>query len=139
MTHLREIMKKLAAEHPDRVSEGVVPSSSSPEDLRGFIQESYRNKLTTCTPGMLQYELAWLCDRIEALELCVCQPEMFGEIGGLARAERMLADSRVEMSVLEEHLRERNIDALSHRHEVHPGEHAWEVTCHTLREKWGMD
>ena len=135
MSHLREIMQKLAEAHSE-LPRGTMDETSSAH-LKDNLEE-YRSKIGSCNTGMLQYEWAWLNEHIEALELCVCQPAMGREIGGHAHAEQLLAESKQQKSALEELFQQRRIHPAVHHHEIHPGEHAWDVRNEMTKKNWGM-
>lgn len=137
MSHLREIMQKLAQAHRELQSGKMDDSSAASELLKANLDE-YLSKIKACNTGMLQYEWAWLNEHIDALQLCVCQPEMWREIGGHGHAERLLAESKQQRSALEELFKKRGIHPAAHHHEIHPGEHAWDVRSEISKRNWGM-
>jgi hypothetical protein len=132
MSYLRQIMQKLANSDAKR---GRRMATDSGELLKLHIDD-YQGKLEACTPGMLQYEWAWLKEHLESLELCQAHEAMGEELGGQENVVRLLAKTRQFQTALEEELNKRMLHPARHPHPIHPGDHAWDVDDDSMRKIW---
>lgn len=135
MSTLREIMQRLAEVDSKRTKGNQADFS---ELLKCHVDE-YQSKLETCTPAMLQYEWTWLLEHIEALELCLAQPTMCHQLGGLTRVESLVEESKQFQIALEEMFHQRMIHPARSPHPVNPVEHAWEVSEDRIKQAWGIN
>ena len=87
---------------------------------------------------MLDYEVAWLDQHIETLELCFRQPAMLASAGGAQRVGRLLEESLRFRRLLEQCRRSRGLGEAVTRASVLATEHAWELTDPSLRRAWGF-
>lgn len=133
MSYLRLIMQRLH----DRSS--VEPADHPGESslLEGHL-ELYDARLRGCSDAMLEYEVAWLDQHIETLELCSRQPAMLASAGGPQRVGRLLEESRRFRQLLEQCRRSRGLAEAVTRAAVVATEHAWELTDPSLRRAWGF-
>lgn len=138
MSTLRQIMQRLAESRSIKSTERRHQSADDSELLKCHVDE-YQYKLETCTAAMLQYEWAWLREHIDALELCLTQPEMRQEIGGERHVYALLEESKEFQVVLEEMFRKRMVHPVNLSFPVSASEHAWEISQETVRRAWGID
>lgn len=139
MSYLREIMQRLTE---TRSGEARGPAPAGGEDPGPRLEEhlrAYEERLGRCTPAMLRYEWAWLEEHIEALELCLSQPEMVSTAGGSARVQVLLAESGRFRERLRQCMEERSVETALHRGTLVSTEHAWELTHPAIRAQWGID
>jgi hypothetical protein len=132
MSHLRDIMQRLAAAHT-AATPGPVPQTSLPR------LETYRQRLDQCSEAMLLYEWAWLHQHLEDLELCAANSEMAQAAGGEHHVQQMGLQAEACQQALAEEFRGRGLQPERQAHSVASGEHAWEVSNDTLRRAWGLD
>ncbi|MFM7550911.1 MAG: hypothetical protein ACKO8I_19020 [Cyanobacteriota bacterium] len=89
MSYLREIMQRLNA-----ASAGQAAGQAAGADpWLGLHSQHYAEQLSACSEAMLRYELAWLEQHRETLELCRVQPDMLQVAGGERHLEQMLQES----------------------------------------------
>ncbi|MEY4353356.1 MAG: hypothetical protein RLZZ609_1597 [Cyanobacteriota bacterium] len=137
MSYLREIMQKLAEANPNRPIEGGRFRADDRELLKLHV-DAYQTQLESCDLAMLQYEWAWWTEHIEALELCLTQPEMREQIGGSEQTERLLEESRECQNTLIDEMKKRMVHPSGHAHAIHPSEHAWQLSSETIKRDWGI-
>jgi len=89
-------------------------------------------------PAPLRYELAWLEQHREALELCRVQPDMLQVAGGERHLQQMLQESEPFERLLEAEIARRGLSPDPHRHAVVANEHAWELSQAAIRRAWGI-
>jgi len=135
MSTLRQIMQRLA-EAESKQGKGSLTDFS--ELLKCHVDE-YQSKLESCTPAMLQYEWTWLNEHIQALELCLAQPAMCHEIGGITRVEVLVEESKQFRIALVEMFHQRMIHPARHPHPINPIEHAWELSENRIKQAWGIE
>ena len=134
MTYLREIMQRLNAASAQKAgSEGVAA-----DPLLGLHSQHYADQLAGCSEAMLRYELAWLEQHREALELCRVQPEMLQVAGGERHLQQMLQETEQFEQLLAAEIARRGLSPDPHRHAVVANEHAWELSHPTIRQAWGI-
>jgi hypothetical protein len=134
MTYLREIMQRLNAASTQTVgNEGVAA-----DPLLGLHSQHYAHQLASCSEAMLRYELAWLEQHREALELCRVQPEMLQVAGGERHLEQMIQETEQFEQLLEAEITRRGLSPDPHRHAVVANEHAWELSHPAIRQAWGI-
>lgn len=134
MSHLREIMQKLAAAHPgagSAASQQLWASTGQPE--------AYRHQLEQCTAEMLHYEWTWLLQHREDLQHCSANPAMAQAAGGSQHVQRLISQSEACLELLAGECERRGLQPERQAHSVAPGEHAWEVSNSTIRQQWGLD
>jgi hypothetical protein len=126
MSHLREIMKRLGVrssgaggDHPDHVA-------------------TYARHLDACSAPMLQYEWSWWEQHLEALELCLAQPQMLATLGGASRVRQLLEDGEQCRDRLRQRLDQLGLEPGRLHGPVLAGEHAWELTQAEICRKWGI-
>jgi hypothetical protein len=132
MSHLREIMQKLAAAQP---TAGDNPSArmSLPQ------LETYRQQLGQCSEAMLLYEWTWLHQHLEDLELCGANSAMAQAAGGGAHVQQMSLQAEACLQALAEECGQRGLQPERQAHSVATGEHAWEVSNGAIRHAWGLE
>lgn len=136
MSHLREIMQKLAETDAKNAAGGKM--SAEEGDHAKFQVDAYRADLRKCTEPMLQYEWAWWNEHIEALELCLTRPQMYNEIGGHEHVLKRIEASRGCQRILDEAMQTKMVKPSNHSHHIHPTEHAWELSEENVRREWGI-
>lgn len=137
MSYLREIMQRLAEGNGRR----PIDRSNMQTDERELVKlhvDTYQTKLEHCSKAMLQYEWAWWKEHIDALELCLSQPDMCDQIGGYGHVQKLLAESRECQRVLVDAMKAAMVNPAGHGHSIHPSEHAWEVSLNSVRDEWGF-
>jgi hypothetical protein len=138
MSYLREIMQRLQAASAASGADGNAPGTEVPDALLGLHSEHYAEQLAACSDAMLRYELAWLEQHREALELCRLNPDMLQVAGGECHLQQMLRETERFEMLLAEEIARRGLAADPHRYTVVPNEHAWELTHAAIRQDWGM-
>jgi hypothetical protein len=132
-------------------------SSGSDDQLRssalGCHASWYRDNLAHCSEPMLQYEWAWINQRIDALDhqrtqgtpaLCFVENSSSEQDNepGLAPlhgnlAER-LAESQLFLTLLLREFAMRGLRPSTPKAAVIPSEEAWEITSQLVKEEWGI-
>lgn len=136
MSTLREIMQRFQAS-PAGAGDG--PASDLPPDpLLRLHSQHYAERLTQCSEAMLGYELAWLEQHREALDVCRLQPEMLQAAGGARRLQRLEQETVLFERALASELTQRRLIPKPQRHAVVANEHAWELTHPGIRQAWGI-
>ena len=142
MSYLREIMQRLTAAQTSTAQAGDAASSSNAppsHPLLGLHSQQYAEQLAACTDPMLRYELAWLEQHREALELCRVNPEMLQVAGGERHLQQLLEETGRFEALLEQEIERRGLAPDPHRHTVVANEHAWELCHATICEAWGIE
>lgn len=134
MSTLRQIMQKLA-EVSSKQAPAATRQAEGGEVFKLHVDE-YQTNLETCSKTMLQYEWAWWKEHIEALELSLILPEMHEQIGGKESVERLLAESRACQNALADAMNAKMVHPAGHSHQIHPSEHAWELSQESMRRDW---
>ena len=138
MSHLREIMKRLGAR-----STAPVPAKEGRQGQAAATQGThllaYGLRLQGCSAAMLQYEWSWWEQHLDALELCLAQPQMLATVGGEARARLLLAEGGQCRDRLRERIEQLGLEPGGLRGPVVAGEHAWELSQPEIRRHWGID
>lgn len=137
MSHLRNIMQKLAQVQPDGKRSAQSPPAGDTELLRLHVGE-YQQRLVHCSAAMLQYEWAWLEEHIADLELCLTQPEMLHILGGKTHVEQLLLESHSCQAILQTTMLTRGVEPARHPQAVVGGEHAWEIRQDSVKQMWGL-
>lgn len=137
MSHLRTIMQKLGQSQPELTKDPEKLSLALAKVLQVHLQE-YQQKLSECTPNMLQYEWVWLEEHLTDLQLCLNQPQMLEAAGGQAKVEFFVEDTQRCKEALQGAMLARNVQPASHPQAVAAGEHAWEVRQETIKKLWGL-
>ena len=152
MSYLREIMQRLNAASA-QAGAGPPASAQAPgaetaatdalaaattDPLLGLHSQQYADQLAACSEAMLRYELAWLEQHREALELCRVQPEMLQVAGGERHLQQMLQETERFEQLLEAEIAKRGLSPDPHRHTVVANEHAWELSHAAIRQAWGI-
>ena len=137
MSNLREIMQRLQSSQSgagDKEAAAGLP----PDPLLRRHSQHYAERLAQCSEAMLGYELAWLGQHREALELCRLQPEMLEAAGGACQLQRMEQEFFLFEQALASELAQRGLSPRPQRHAVVANEHAWELTHPGIRQVWGI-
>ncbi len=134
MSYLREIMQRLNAASARKPAE---PGAGA-DPLLGLHRQQYADQLAGCSESMLRYELAWLEQHREALELCRMQPEMLQVAGGERHLQQMLEETTQFEQLLAAEITKRGLSPDPHRHSVVANEHAWELSHPAIRQAWGI-
>jgi AcrR family transcriptional regulator len=141
MSHLREIMQRLAANRNDAAA--ATTPTQAPTQLTspaaGLDLASYRDRLRACSPPMLDYEFTWLHQSLDDLELCRHHPPMEEAAGGSQRVQQLLEQVRACLQALQEECQGRGLTPRRQARSVAVGEHAWEVSHAGIRSSWGLD
>jgi AcrR family transcriptional regulator len=132
MSHLREIMQRLAAAQPASTG-SPTPQSPLPQ------QEVYRQQLQQCSEAMLHYEWTWLHQHLEDLQLCSANGAMAQAAGGSQHVRQLILQAEACLATLAEECERRGVQPERQAHSVASGEHAWEVSNGTIRRAWGLD
>jgi hypothetical protein len=132
MSYLREIMQRLTAAQ-------AAPAEAPGHPLMGLHSRQYAEQLVACTEAMLHYELAWLEQHRQALELCRVNPGMLQVAGGERHLARMLEDTEQFEALLAAELERRGLAPDPHRHTVVANEHAWELSHAAICQAWGIE
>jgi hypothetical protein len=135
MSHLREIMQRLAS----RQSPAGAPGSGPAPTTAHAPQVLFQDELEQCTDAMLQYEWVWLERHREDLEQCRFNPTMLEAAGGSVHLELLIAQASRYASQLEELFSRRGLEPSRHTHTVAAAEHAWELSNPGLRAQWGIE
>jgi hypothetical protein len=134
MSYLRDIMQRLNAASAQQAAD----QGAGADPLLGLHSRHYAEQLRACSDAMLRYELAWLEQHREALELCRVQPEMLQVAGGERHLQRMLQETEQFEQLLEAEIASRGLSPDPHRHAVVANEHAWELSQAAIRQAWGI-
>ena len=137
MSYLREIMQRLTAAQAQSGQVGEAEAPGNP--LLGLHSQQYADQLAACSEGMLRYELAWLEQHREALELCRVNPDMLQVAGGERHLQQMLEETEQFEALLEQEIERRGLAPDPHRHTVVANEHAWELSHAAICEAWGIE
>jgi exonuclease VII large subunit len=132
MSHLRNIMQKLAAAHP-----AATPAPSAAMALPQV--EVYSGQLQRCSQAMLLYEWSWLHQHLEDLQLCQSNRAMARAAGGSQHVNQLLLQTEGCLQALKAECQARNLQPQRQAHSVASGEHAWEVSNAAIRQAWGLD
>lgn len=138
MSQLREIMKRLSAR-----STAAVPAAEGRQSQAASAQAdhllAYGLRLQACSAAMLHYEWSWWEQHLEALELCLAQPQMLATVGGETRARLLLAEGGQCRDRLRERIEQLGLEPGGLHGPVVAGEHAWELSQPEIRRHWGID
>lgn len=135
MSHLREIMQKLAAVHPPGADSPASPQLWASSNQ----QEDYRHQLEQCTAAMLHYEWTWLHQHREDLQHCSANQAMAQAAGGSQHVQRLISQTDACLQLLTGECERRGLQPERQAHSVASGEHAWQVSNGTIRQQWGLD
>ena len=124
MSYLREIMQRLNADSAGQAA----GQAAGADPWLGLHSQHYAEQLSACSEAMLRYELAWLEQHRETLELCRVQPDMLQVAGGERHLQQMLQESEQFEQLLEAEIARRGLSPDPHRHAVVANEHAWELS-----------
>lgn len=136
MSYLREIMQRLTA--AQAAAAEAAPAEVPAHPLLGLHSRQYAEQLAACSEAMLHYELAWLEQHREALELCRVNPEMLQVAGGERHLAQMLEETEQFEALLAAEIDRRGLAPDPHRHTVVANEHAWELSHAAICEAWGI-
>ena len=136
MSYLREIMQRLTA--AQAAAAEAAPAEVPANPLLGLHSRQYAEQLAACSEAMLHYELAWLEQHREALELCRVNPEMLQVAGGERHLAQMLEETEQFEALLAAEIDRRGLAPDPHRHAVVANEHAWELSHAAICEAWGI-
>lgn len=136
MSTLREIMQRLQSSRSGAGDGGA--ADLPPDPLLRLHSQQYAERLAQCSEAMLGYELAWLAQHREALELCRLQPEMLEAAGGARQLQRLEQETLLFEKALASELAQRGLHPRPQRHAVVANEHAWEITHPGIRQAWGI-
>ena len=134
MSYLREIMQRLTAAQGQSAQAADAGSPS-----HGLPSRQYAEQLAACSEAMLQYELAWLEQHRQALELCRVKPEMLQVAGGERHLAQMLEETERFEALLAAEVERRGLAPDPHRHTVVANEHAWELSHAAICQAWGIE
>jgi hypothetical protein len=115
----------------------------------------YRDNLARCSDAMLQYEWAWMKDRLTALLRCRAAAQAAVRPGTQAGAsspppaearrcpqegelKRLLGESQLCHRLLRQEFACRGLRPLPPRGPVVASEEAWEITSSSVRQAWGI-
>lgn len=132
MSHLRDIMQRLAAGQ-----QAGSPAPTAPSSLPQL--ETYRQHLRQCSAAMLQYEWTWLHQHLEDLELCSANSAMAQAAGGSQHVRQLILQAEACLQALADACEERGLQPERQAHSVSSGEHAWEVSNSSIRQAWSLD
>jgi glycine/D-amino acid oxidase-like deaminating enzyme len=132
MSHLREIMQKLAAAQPAG-TEKPTPQPSLPQ------LEAYRQQLQQCNEAMLHYEWTWLYQHLDDLQLCNANSAMAQAAGGSQHVRQLILQAQTYLAALAKECERRGVQPQRQAHSVASAEHAWEVSNSAIRRAWGLD
>jgi AcrR family transcriptional regulator len=132
MSHLRDIMQRLAAAQPAG-TENPPPPSSLPQ------LDAYRLQLQQCSEAMLHYEWTWLHQHLDDLQLCNANSAMTQTAGGSQHVRQLILQAETCLAALAEECARRGVQPERQAHSLASAEHAWEVSNSTIRRAWGLD
>ncbi len=137
MSYLREIMGRLRERAAAPAGEPR-PGPAGPSSLQDHLQ-TYRGNLQACSDAMLRYEWAWLADHLSTLQLSVGHAEMRQAFGGREQVDTLLREFEAFREQLQREMNQRGVEPSSRTAPLASMEHAWELSCASIREQWGME
>jgi len=98
----------------------------------------YRENLERCTEPMLQYEWAWLRERLAALRSCQGDPALVGRLGGIDHVNLLISEAVLFQLLLQEEFSRRGFTPRAVEAPLVPSEEAWEITSLQVKQDWGI-
>jgi hypothetical protein len=149
MSILQPIIEQLKREREafaaDAQGEGSTPAAAHNThrtSTLGCHAAWYVENLEHCSEPMLQYELAWIQGRIQALEHCCRHDQSEAdsrlELANHRHVTDMLAETQLFQTLLLREFAARGLHPKPPKADVIPSEEAWEITSQKVKESWGI-
>jgi hypothetical protein len=98
----------------------------------------YRDNLQRCTEPMLQYEWAWLRERLAALRSCQTDASLLSRLGGIENVNLLVSECVLFQLLLQEEFSRRRLTPRAVEAPLVPSEEAWEITSLKVKQDWGI-
>jgi hypothetical protein len=129
MSFLSDVLRLLqSSDGPRRLSAEAMKCHAS----------CYRENLRRCTEPMLQYEWAWLQERLAALRSCQGDAALLSRLGGIEQVNLVISECVLFQLLLQEEFGRRRLTPRPVDAPLVPSEEAWEITSLKVKQDWGI-